>query len=390
MDQCGNPDNLSVEGTHAFTGKEVVAALLWDFDVLVAAHPAAPLCDYLGVLRRKATVGYRNAGFPNVDVSVLPEFASRRVVVRVVEGPRYLAGNVRVRGQRTLPLPKLVARLTRPYPPKEAVTQRSAAAGAAASAACWLDRDGKRLELADPVWEIGKPAHFPTQPLDGERYEAPFGKTPLHRNVADALADLGHCFARFNIDVEPDAKTKTACLTIDILDEGPRAVLGKVEVTGNKVNSRDDIVKYLGLRPGEPWNRTKSLDVGYRLWRSARFAKAEVNPVAPAAGQKGVTLRIAVVESERAPPLRKPLQRRRPGGAEISRLGLQSEPVARRHGLAGPRRGRQVDGDPLAEARGDDRGEAAGWPRGRTGGICDGGRGRRNRHLLRAAAVARP
>ena len=74
----------------------------------------------------------------------------------------------------------------------------------------------------------------------------------MHRDVADALADLGYFFAKFNLDVEADAKTKTARLAIDILDEGPRAVLGDIEVTGNKVNSRDDIVKYLGLQPGEP------------------------------------------------------------------------------------------------------------------------------------------
>ena len=108
VDQCGNPDNLCVEGTHAFTGKQVVAALLWDFDVLVAAHPAAPLGVYLGVLRCKTTAGYRNAGFPNVAVSAHLEIASRRVILRVVEGPRYLAGEVRVRGQRTVPLRELI------------------------------------------------------------------------------------------------------------------------------------------------------------------------------------------------------------------------------------------------------------------------------------------
>ena len=58
-------------------------------------------------------------------------------------------------------------------------------------------------------------------------------------------------------------------------------MLGNIEVTGNKVNLRDDVVKYLGLRPGEPWSRGKTLGVSYRLWQSARFTKAEVTAVAP-------------------------------------------------------------------------------------------------------------
>ena len=227
---------------------------------------------------------------------------------------------------------------------------------------------------------------FPRNCSGGERYEAVFEKTSLHRDVADALADLGYFFAKFNIDVEADTKTKAAYLAIDILDEGPRAVLGDIKVTGNKVNSRDDIVKYLGLQPGEPWNRSKSLHVGYRLWRSARFAKAEVNPVAPAAGKKGVTLRIAVVECDRAAALQT-VQRRRAGSAEVSRLDLQSGPVARRHGLAGPRRGRQVDGGPLAKAWGDGRRKADGQPRGRSVGVCHDCRGGRDWPLLRAAAA---
>jgi hypothetical protein len=33
--------------------------------VLVAAHPAAPLEEYLDLLRRKLIEGYRHAGFPD-------------------------------------------------------------------------------------------------------------------------------------------------------------------------------------------------------------------------------------------------------------------------------------------------------------------------------------
>ena len=101
----------------------------------------------------------------------------------------------------------------------------------------------------------------------GEVFDAPEDKSALHHDIADALADLGYFFAKFTINIETDAKSKTASMLIDIIDEGPRAVLGDIEVKGNKINSRDDIVKYLGLRPGEPWNRSKSLGVSHRLWQ---------------------------------------------------------------------------------------------------------------------------
>ena len=76
--QYGNPEHLVVEGTHAFTAKQVTASLLWNFDVLMAAHPAAPLDDYLDVLRHKTTAAYREAGFPDVQVSVRTWMSPRK------------------------------------------------------------------------------------------------------------------------------------------------------------------------------------------------------------------------------------------------------------------------------------------------------------------------
>ena len=125
--QYGNPEHLVVEGTHAFTAKQVTASLLWNFDVLMAAHPAAPLDDYLDVLRRKTTAGYRNAGISQRRGFRADARSPRgEVIIHVIEGPRYLAGEIRVQGQRTIPLPELIERLTRPYPPEEAVLQQAA------------------------------------------------------------------------------------------------------------------------------------------------------------------------------------------------------------------------------------------------------------------------
>src|SRR5262249_52483886 len=77
----------------------------------------APLRDYLEAVRRQMMVGYQHGGFPQTTVTVSLDVRSGRILVGVVEGPRYTAGGIRIEGARNIPPELLVRRLAEPTPP---------------------------------------------------------------------------------------------------------------------------------------------------------------------------------------------------------------------------------------------------------------------------------
>jgi len=107
--------------------------------------------------------------------------------------------------------------------------------------------------------------------------------------------------------VETDSDKGTADLIIDILDEGPGAEIGSIDITGNKINSQEDILKYLGIRPGMPFTRDDWVCVEQKLWESARFIKSKVTPMEPASAADKLLLHLDLVEYPHAQALSKPL-----------------------------------------------------------------------------------
>jgi hypothetical protein len=202
----------------------------------LAADSVAPLDGYIKAIRRLITVGYRHAGFPNVEVSVNADAKEHTVVVDVKEGPRYITGEIRFHGVKTLPIAELTARLTQRYPPKDAIAQ-SFYVRQGEAVTSWVDSDAKAVELSEPVWCIGKPAPFPAV----AKPASPESAFDLHQEVKDALADLGYFFTHSSVDVVPDQVAKKAHLVIDIKDEGIRSLFSSVTlcpaaIASNSVN----------------------------------------------------------------------------------------------------------------------------------------------------------
>ena len=145
--QRGDLDQLVLEGNTTFSSSAIQATLTWDFDVLIAGHPAVPWTTFLGIIQRKIETGYRASGFAEVRVDVHPNALKGKLLVHIDEGPRYLAGGVNVKGAHTLSAELLTERLTKPYWPKEALES---------------GKTDVRSKMEDPVWQVGKPAYFPS------------------------------------------------------------------------------------------------------------------------------------------------------------------------------------------------------------------------------------
>src|SRR5262249_47994274 len=97
--------------------------------------------------------------------------------------------------------------------------------------------------------------------------------------------------------------TQTAELRVAILDEGPPGIIHDIVVTGNERDSRDDILEYLQLKPGMPFDQDVITRSQLRLWRSARYLKYEITPVLVNTTASAVRLKIDVTEYAAVPPL---------------------------------------------------------------------------------------
>ncbi len=295
----GDPEHLVITGAATFSPRQIKDALFYHSEFPAAADAAAPLDDYLKTLVRLIGAGYRQAGFPDVKVTANVDPKTHSVAINVKEGVRYPAGEVRVRGAKTIPVAQFVERLAKPYVSGDAIA-KSWTQHKGETTVCWTNRKGDDITPSDPVWQPGKPAPFLTGPEPD---------SPLHRGVADALADLGYFFAKFSVDVTADAASKKARLVVNISDEGARCLFGDVHVEGNEANSREDILKYIAFQPAAPATRDEAVRFQEKLWRSGRFIKSEVALASPATPDSRAALLIHVVELHGATPLSKPLSR---------------------------------------------------------------------------------
>jgi len=287
----GDPQRLVVTGTATIPTAAIRRALQDDFDVLLAAHPMGPLEAYAQTVRSKVLTGYRHEGFADARVSVQPNRDIIRLEVSVEEGPRCTAGDVKIVGLKTIDAKGFLRRLTEPFPPANAVC-RSAAGDGEQLEGPWFDKDGKRVELQDPIWEPGEPAPFdrPT-------------RAKLNREIKRALADFGRFFAEFTVDVVVDPDGQTAHLAVDVTNEGPEALLGPIEIVGNKRDDRQAVLDYLDLKGDTPLSADRLAEIRRRLWRSGRFVRSSASLREPRSPDEKIGLRIELTEYDASPPL---------------------------------------------------------------------------------------
>ncbi|MBN1909475.1 MAG: hypothetical protein JW818_07040 [Pirellulales bacterium] len=295
VDDYGNRERLVFEGCRAFPSERVKGALVNDIDVLLAAHPAAPLETYRTTLQERLTAGYQHAGFRDVRVAARIDRKAEKVRITVEEGPRFTAGKVVVRGRKKVDADTLIKWHTSPCPPAGArldgVVKRHGE-----TIPVWVDREDKKVDPEEPLWNSGKPVPFDAATLDR-----------LRRRTARGLADQGYFSPSF--DVSTDVDQGKATLVIHLNDEGPKAVLGEVTIQGNERNTRDEILNRLKLKPGMELTADWRAALQYRLWRSGRFVKGEVELLPPKKGNNRIGLKLTLVENPWSPRLSEPLSR---------------------------------------------------------------------------------
>lgn len=260
----GDPARLAVRGALTIPPQQIVQALFADIDVAYASFSEEPLSELKRLLVTKTVAGYLHCGFPQPRVTVSDRLDHLELTIH--EGTRWMAGEVRVIGAKGVDARELVLALSPDHP--------SAAPRAASG---------------DTIWPVGKPAHLDEQT-----------RQRLSRRVKELLAKQGYAAARFDVGVLDDRDT--AILRIAIHDEGPPLRLRDVEIEGNKLHSREQILNHLGMPPEAILSNATREEIEHRLEASGRFTK-----VAFRAPPARATPQLALEEFAEAPRLDEPL-----------------------------------------------------------------------------------
>ena len=289
----GSPDRLVFEGNHAYTREEILAGLGVRTDFYLVAHPAAPLSNYLAAVQDRVRSGYQRGGFPEVAVATSLDKNATGIVVRVNEGPRYRCGEIRVTGGPKSANEAMRSRLVE-------ATMGIGSRGPETKGK-FIDRfaspqktnPGRETNCWAVTWSSGAPAPFDEDALD-----------ELTRRTQEAMAGLGYFNARMALKRIPDNVRGQAELQIEIEDAGPKGVIQQLEVTGNRRNTRQQVLTFLDLKPGMEITATTVEYLENRLYQSARFLRHEVS-LTPLATPGHLKLTIALRELEKTPPLDK-------------------------------------------------------------------------------------
>ena len=279
-------DRFTFEGGTNFSAQCLWLALNSTFDFPELSHPLAPRDAFLAAIESQLRLGYIHCGFPDARITARYDDKADRVVVRIQEGIRYRCGPVEVIGTRKIPTQPIV----------EALTVTNACTDVLSQPFQFLDNSpANRTDAAETnstkIWVAGQPAHFDDISL---RY--------LSGKVTNTLAKNGFFLSRFSLNIVTNAANRTATLQVKILDEGPPASIDRIEVAGNQKNSREELLNFLGLKPGMAFTSDLAAAVNDQLYHSARFLTNSVVAGPPDTSGR-VKLTVTVLEYDESPPL---------------------------------------------------------------------------------------
>ena len=296
----GDPAKIVFQGNQHFTTERIRKALMCDPGFLLISHPDAPLDEYSPALAEEIRAGYETLGFPQAEVKASLETGRQQILVDIKEGPRYRNGDIHVAGAKRIPAAVLIRKLQEK--PEQAshkdelISERMASYFSTSSSSS-----------ANATWTKGDDASLGTATHNS-----------LVKQTQVLLAQLGYGQAKLKVEQVQNRVNHTVELNITILEEGPTGKVGDIEITGLKKNTRDDVLKYLGLKPGIKFDRALLAKLETQLWQSGRFLSFKVTPEEQTnATGNLVKLTIELKEYAPMPPLGEMLSR---GGEAMVRV----------------------------------------------------------------------
>ena len=268
----GRPEALLLQGNSTFTREQILSGLAAHLDFHLASHRLAPREEYAAQLKRQITLGYLRSGFPDVKVQATPDTNTRQMLVQISEGPRYRCGSLLLSGFQAIDSASA----------KEKIMEKLSGLEPGAV---------PQSNQPPPLWAVDQPA-----PCDE------FARVGLTALVQEALTDLDRFEAKADVRVVPDPDRRRADLQVKILDEGFPGTLEEIEVMGARINTSQQVLDYLKLRPGLDLSARLIKGVTNQLANSGRFMRAETT-LEPLPKRGTFRLVIDLDELRQTPPL---------------------------------------------------------------------------------------
>ena len=303
-------------GCDAFPSNEFRDALTANVEVIVASRSAVTIDSLIETVTRQLTLGYRAAGYFEATVSAEVDRDTRQLVMTIIEGRLFRQGRVEVRGATSIDTARLMAAVTKKQAPAEAIPVFSEAPAESDAPLSWINASGAPEKLNDAIWSPGQPAAFHSTSWTGwnpvlelmRKRAVPALKVTgspalWESQIQLILKRMGYLDATLTaaIELEDDS---TATLVITVRDEGPRMVLGEIEVTGNRRNATADIIESLQLQPGMPFDAMQHARLHWQLKQTHRFLKHDVEVISPPFGDGPSRLKLTLVEAPGIPTLK--------------------------------------------------------------------------------------
>jgi len=331
VDGIGAADRLVVRGTALIDAEQLRKPLVEDTDLVWLSRPHASRDVFIAAVIHKATLALERAGFAQAQVHAAVESSDgvERLVLDVVEGPRFEAGEIEVTGMPEETAARLVRFLSERQPPRDAV-QREIRDSDGTTTTIWLAADGQPATLEKPVWKPTGPAACDSVALHRVhvavarflREEGYLGVMPpppdrravtkLARGAAGSGRSSptdGSRSRRGPVAITLKPAEHTINLVVAIHDLPPKAVLRRIELPPECRTTEADLSAYLGIKLGEPVTDRDRLAWRDRLRRSGRFLRHDIefrsDPTDPVAAVAWFNLEEYAV----ATPLAQPLSR---------------------------------------------------------------------------------
>ncbi len=289
-----DPDHWEFLGSLTFDVIKLRDTLAADIDVLLTSRAPLDSERLAEMLAERLAAGYRHSGFPEAVVTSEVVVDRQRIVLNVKEGPSYRNGVVRVDGAKTIPVGELITGLTEGTGPQDAFLRWTQPPGQGGMRE-WCKANGEKVEQEAAIWKRDQFTSF------GSGRE-----TGIVAKAKLILQRCGYMDPLISATFEPQADGLTT-LIMTIEDEGPRAVLGDVEIHGGKLNSPEQILAYLEIQPGQALDIESASRWQWKLQESARFYEAKVEVTPPPFGTGPSRLDVNVVEIPGLPMLDEPL-----------------------------------------------------------------------------------
>lgn len=291
VDNLGDPERIEFRGLSQVPVEDIRSALRWDPKFQAAARPSNSAADFLAVLESCVLDGFQSSGFPEAKVAISLDTATKRFVVAVTEGPRFRQGKIVVTGDDRVDAKQLADWLTHEQKPRPWTIRYANSVPSAPS------KKGVTL------WTPGENLNF-TQRI----------RDTLEAGVRFALVEQGFPHASFELEYVPAAESGCSDLHVKLRHVGAPSTIKEINVQGLHRDSREQLLEYLQIAPGQPFNAALLDRIHAKLADSCRYWSHHVEVhcgpkpdgrYVPA--DESVTLDLALEEFSPVPPLHEPL-----------------------------------------------------------------------------------